>query len=86
MTTLLDNSERFSVIERAQLQKLLDEQNLAGVVQPGEMARGRAFECATYRPVAESARAAAAESEALAKSASPPAAADVPIAALRLPG
>jgi curli biogenesis system outer membrane secretion channel CsgG len=39
MTTLLDASERFSVIERAQLQKLLDEQNLEGIVQPGEMAR-----------------------------------------------
>lgn len=39
MTTLLDNSERFSVIERAQLQKLLDEQNLEGIVVPGEMAK-----------------------------------------------
>ncbi|MEO6434689.1 MAG: CsgG/HfaB family protein [Tepidisphaeraceae bacterium] len=39
MTTLLDNSERFTVIERAQLQKLLDEQNLEGIVVPGEMAK-----------------------------------------------
>jgi len=39
MTTLLDQSERFSVIERAQLQKLLDEQNLEGIVVPGEMAK-----------------------------------------------
>lgn len=39
MTTLLDNSERFNVVERAQLQKLLDEQNLEGIVKPGEMAK-----------------------------------------------
>jgi curli biogenesis system outer membrane secretion channel CsgG len=39
MTTLLDASERFSVIERAQLEKLLDEQNLEGIVVPGEMAK-----------------------------------------------
>jgi curli biogenesis system outer membrane secretion channel CsgG len=39
MTTLLDASERFSVIERAQLTKLLDEQNLEGIVVPGEMAK-----------------------------------------------
>src|SRR5690606_34233722 len=34
-----DATERFRVIERAQLQKLLDEQNLEGIVKPGEMAR-----------------------------------------------
>lgn len=39
MSTLLDATERFRVIERAQLQKLLDEQNLEGIVKPGEMAR-----------------------------------------------
>jgi curli biogenesis system outer membrane secretion channel CsgG len=39
MTTLLDSSERFTVIERAQLQKLLDEQNLEGIVRSGEMAQ-----------------------------------------------
>ena len=39
MTTLLDQSDRFRVIERAQLQKLLDEQNLEGIVRPGELAK-----------------------------------------------
>jgi curli biogenesis system outer membrane secretion channel CsgG len=39
MSTLLDASDRFTVIERAQLQKLLDEQNLEGIVRPGEMAQ-----------------------------------------------
>jgi len=39
MTTLLDASDRFTVIERAQLQKLLDEQNLEGIVKPGELAK-----------------------------------------------
>jgi len=39
MTTLLDMSERFTVVERAQMQKLLDEQNLEGIVTPGEMAK-----------------------------------------------
>ena len=39
MTTLLDESGRFRVIERAQLQKLLDEQNLEGIVKPGELAK-----------------------------------------------
>ncbi|HYO09491.1 MAG TPA: CsgG/HfaB family protein, partial [Tepidisphaeraceae bacterium] len=39
MTTLLDASERFSVIERAQMTKLIDEQNLEGIVTPGEMAK-----------------------------------------------
>jgi curli biogenesis system outer membrane secretion channel CsgG len=39
MTTLLDASDRFVVIERAQLQKLLDEQNLEGIVKPGELAK-----------------------------------------------
>ncbi|HEY0007688.1 MAG TPA: CsgG/HfaB family protein [Tepidisphaeraceae bacterium] len=39
MTTLLDMSERFTVIERTQMQKLLDEQNLEGIVRPGELAK-----------------------------------------------
>ena len=39
MTTLLDESDRFKVIERAQLQKLLDEQNMEGIVKPGELAK-----------------------------------------------
>jgi len=39
MTSLLHLSERFRVIERAQLQKLLDEQNLEGIVRPGELAK-----------------------------------------------
>jgi curli biogenesis system outer membrane secretion channel CsgG len=39
MTTLLDQSDRFAVIERAQLGVLLKEQNLEGIVKPGEMAR-----------------------------------------------
>jgi curli biogenesis system outer membrane secretion channel CsgG len=39
MTTLLDQTERFDVIERAQLSKLLDEQNLEGIVKPGELAK-----------------------------------------------
>jgi curli biogenesis system outer membrane secretion channel CsgG len=39
MTTLLDHTDRFRVIERTQLEKLLDEQNLEGIVKPGELAR-----------------------------------------------
>lgn len=39
MTTLLFQSGRFNVIERAQLNKLLDEQNLEGIVKPGELAK-----------------------------------------------
>lgn len=39
MSTLLDSSERFTVVERVQLQKLLDEQNMEGIVRPGEMAK-----------------------------------------------
>ncbi len=37
MSTLLVRSQRFDVIERAQLDKILAEQNLAGVVKPGEV-------------------------------------------------
>jgi curli biogenesis system outer membrane secretion channel CsgG len=39
MTTLLDQTERFQVIERAQLDKLLDEQNLEGIVKSDELAK-----------------------------------------------
>lgn len=41
-TTLIDATGRFTVIERVQLQKLLDEQRLVGVVKDGELsARGQ---------------------------------------------
>ena len=39
LTTLFVNSGRFRVIERAQLNQLLDEQNLSGIVKDGELAR-----------------------------------------------
>lgn len=39
MTTLLDQTGRFKVIERNQLKKLLDEQSLEGIVTPGELAK-----------------------------------------------
>src|SRR5438309_2030394 len=39
MNTLLYKTGRFDVIERTQLQKLLDEQNMEGIVKPGELAR-----------------------------------------------
>ncbi|HEX8341269.1 MAG TPA: CsgG/HfaB family protein [Tepidisphaeraceae bacterium] len=39
MTTLMDATDRFRVIERAQLEQLLKEQNLEGIVKPGEMAK-----------------------------------------------
>jgi len=39
MTTLLDQAGRFDVIERAQLQHVLDEQNMEGIVKPGELAK-----------------------------------------------
>jgi curli biogenesis system outer membrane secretion channel CsgG len=39
MTTLLDLSGRFDVIERAQLEQLLKEQKLEGIVKPGELAK-----------------------------------------------
>jgi curli biogenesis system outer membrane secretion channel CsgG len=38
-TTLFARCERFEVIERAQIKKLLDEQGLEGIVTAGEMAR-----------------------------------------------
>jgi curli biogenesis system outer membrane secretion channel CsgG len=39
LTTLAVNSERFDVIERAQLNQLLKEQGLEGVVKPDELAQ-----------------------------------------------
>src|SRR5690242_13344877 len=39
MTTLLDQTGRFTMIERAQLTQLTNEQNLEGIVKPGELAR-----------------------------------------------
>jgi curli biogenesis system outer membrane secretion channel CsgG len=39
MTTLLDQSGRFDVIERAQVNQLLDEQNMEGIVRPDQMAK-----------------------------------------------
>lgn len=39
LTTLLVNSDRFEVIERSQLDQLLQEQGLEGIVKAGEMAR-----------------------------------------------
>lgn len=39
LTTLIDQTERFDVIERAQIEQLLDEQNMEGIVQPEEMAK-----------------------------------------------
>jgi len=38
MSTLMVQSNRFLVIERAQLDTLLAEQNLSGIVKPGELA------------------------------------------------
>lgn len=38
-TTLMMNTDRFTMIERTQLTKLLDEQNLEGIVKPGELAK-----------------------------------------------
>ena len=39
MSSLLHQSRRFDVIERAQLEQLLKEQNLEGIVKPGELAK-----------------------------------------------
>lgn len=39
LTTLAVNSERFDVIERAQLEQLLREQGLEGIVKPDELAQ-----------------------------------------------
>jgi len=39
LTTLLVNTDRLDVIERAQLEQLLKEQDLAGIVKAGELAQ-----------------------------------------------
>jgi curli biogenesis system outer membrane secretion channel CsgG len=39
MTTLLDQTGRFDMIERAQVEQLLDEQNMEGIVRPDQMAK-----------------------------------------------
>ncbi len=39
MTTLLDQTGRFDVIERAQMKQLLNEQSLEGIVKAGELAK-----------------------------------------------
>jgi curli biogenesis system outer membrane secretion channel CsgG len=39
MTTLLHDTDRFEVIERAQLDQLLKEQDMEGIVKSGEMAK-----------------------------------------------
>ena len=39
MSSLLHQSRRFEVIERAQLEQLLREQNMEGIVRPGELAK-----------------------------------------------
>jgi curli biogenesis system outer membrane secretion channel CsgG len=39
MTTLLDQTGRFDMVERAQVEQLLDEQNMEGIVRPDQMAK-----------------------------------------------
>jgi curli biogenesis system outer membrane secretion channel CsgG len=39
MSSLLHQSRRFDVIERAQLEQILKEQNMEGIVKPGELAK-----------------------------------------------
>lgn len=39
LTTLLDQTRRFEMVERAQVQQLLAEQNMEGIVRPDQMAR-----------------------------------------------
>ena len=39
MTSLLHQSRRFSVVERGQLEQLLREQDMEGIVRPGELAK-----------------------------------------------
>lgn len=39
MSSLLHQSRRFDVVERAQLEQLLKEQNMEGIVKPGELAK-----------------------------------------------
>ncbi|QOV92132.1 CsgG/HfaB family protein [Humisphaera borealis] len=39
LTTLLDQTRRFEMVERAQVQQLLAEQNMEGIVRPDQMAK-----------------------------------------------
>jgi curli biogenesis system outer membrane secretion channel CsgG len=39
LTTLFDQTRRFEMVERAQLQQLLAEQNMEGIVRPDQMAK-----------------------------------------------
>lgn len=39
LTTLFDQSRRFEMVERAQVQQLLAEQNMEGIVRPDQMAK-----------------------------------------------
>lgn len=39
LTTLLDQTQRFEMVERAQVQQLLAEQNMEGIVRPDQMAK-----------------------------------------------
>jgi curli biogenesis system outer membrane secretion channel CsgG len=39
MTTLMDQTGRFDMVERAQVEQLLDEQNMEGIVRPDQMAK-----------------------------------------------
>jgi curli biogenesis system outer membrane secretion channel CsgG len=48
MSTLLHLSRRFDVIERAQLEQLLREQDLEGIVRPDQAARGGQVEGVDY--------------------------------------
>ncbi|MEX1025267.1 MAG: CsgG/HfaB family protein [Planctomycetota bacterium] len=48
MSTLFVRTQRFNVIERAQLDKLLAEQDLTGIVTPGEMAKQGAVQGVDY--------------------------------------
>jgi curli biogenesis system outer membrane secretion channel CsgG len=48
LSTLCVMSQRFDVIERAQLEQLLSEQNLAGVVKEGEVAKAAQIRGVNY--------------------------------------
>ena len=48
LATLLVRTDRFDVIERGQLQMLLDEQDLEGIVADGELARPAAVQGVDY--------------------------------------
>lgn len=48
LATLLVRTDRFNVVERGQLQMLLDEQDLEGIVADGELARPAAIQGVDY--------------------------------------